>query len=509
MRYWYYILISLFFTLHSHAQEPLRIEEYGNLFDTVQLNEVFSDQKKFVDIKPKFPPGKILENYHLQKENETFNLKAFIADNFDTTFSDITDILNHINLLWNFLSRSPDKADELSTLIPLKHPYIVPGGRFREIYYWDSYFTMLGLAQAGKHEMIKNMLDNISDLINTYGFMPNGNRTYYLSRSQPPFFSSMVELYANCTENKLVFRDYYSAIKKEYNFWNKGKNSLKNEFSGYQRVVRLYNNDYLNRYWDNLIKPRPESYLYDIKTKREAHRDSTIYREIRAAAESGWDFSTRWFDDYRNLSTIKTTNILPVDLNCLLYNMELVLSQGCTNIDSIKLYEEAAARRRFLIIKYFWDEEKNFFFDYNFKTQKNTEVYSLAALYPLFFNIADTAIARKVSSVIKSHFLMDGGLVTTLNHSGQQWDYPNGWAPLQWIGYIAFKNYGLEELARIIALRWINLNVKVFFETHKMMEKYDVVDINKPGGGGEYTLQDGFGWTNGVFLKLWHEIKEK
>lgn len=509
MKYGYFILILFFFTIHGHAQKPLYIEEYDALFDTVQSNEVFSDQKKFVDIKPKFLPEKILEKYHQQKENKPFNLKTFIADNFDTTFSDTNDVLNHINLLWDFLSRSPDEKDELSTLIPLKRPYIVPGGRFREIYYWDSYFTMLGLAQAGKYEMIKNMLDNISDLINTYGFMPNGNRTYYLSRSQPPFFSLMVGLYANCTENNLVFRDYYNALKKEYNYWNKGKKSLKNEFSGHQRVVRLYDNDYLNRYWDNLNKPRPESYLHDIKTKEETHRDSSIYRDIRAAAESGWDFSTRWFKDCKNISTINTTDIIPVDLNCLLYNMELVLSKGCTNQDSIILYKEAAERRRLLIIKYFWNDEKNFFFDYNFKTQTNTHVHSLAALYPLFFNIADTASAKKVSSVIKSHFLKDGGLVTTLNNSGQQWDYPNGWAPLQWIGYISFQNYGLEELAGTIAQRWINLNAKVFFDTHKMMEKYNVVDINKPSGGGEYTLQDGFGWTNGVFLKLWYEINEK
>ena len=264
MKSGYYIFLVFILTICGYSQQPLCVEEYGALFDTVQGHQVFNDQKKFVDITPKFPLKEILEKYNLKKSKDSFNLRTFIANNFDTTFSDIIDVLNHINLLWDFLSRHPDKENELSTLIPLKYPYIVPGGRFREIYYWDSYFTMLGLAQAGKYEMIKNMLDNIADLINTYGFLPNGNRTYYLSRSQPPFFSLMVELYADCMGDKKVFKKYYNTLKKEYKFWNKEKESLTNRFSGNLRIVRLNNEDYLNRYWDSLQSRSPGIRVYPL-----------------------------------------------------------------------------------------------------------------------------------------------------------------------------------------------------------------------------------------------------
>jgi alpha,alpha-trehalase len=149
--------------------------------------------------------------------------------------------------------------------------------------------------------------------------------------------------------------------------------------------------------------------------------------------------------------------------------------------------------------------EKGYFFDFDMNTRKQSEIYSLAGLYPLFLHIADPIQAESVLEVIRQQFLMDGGLVTTLENTGQQWDYPNGWPPLQWIGYEASKNYGHDVLAEEIASRWLGLNKKVFSATGKMMEKYDVADTTRPGGGGEYETQDGFGWTNGVFLKMWSE----
>lgn len=508
MKYLLFTAVFWHFTSAVMAQKPMYVKDLGDLFDSVQTNRIFSDQKKFVDCKPRFSPRVILEKYHQQRENNAFNLNDFIAENFDTTFVDTTDVLKRIDLLWDFLSRDPDVVHGNSTLIPLKHPYIVPGGRFREIYYWDTYFTLLGLAEAGKYEMIRDMLDNISDLIMTYGHMPNGNRTYYLSRSQPPFFSLMVELYARCNGDDSVYEIYYDALRKEYDFWNKGKGSLNEEFTGTKRVVMLQDHQYLNRYWDNLSTPRPESYVHDVRTKEVSGRDSSVYRELRAAAESGWDFSSRWFADNRNLSTIHTTDLVPVDLNCLLYHLELMLSKGCPQ-DSVSIFREAAETRKKLILKYCWNAETGFFFDYDFRKQSFSTTYSLAGIYPLFFKMVDPVKAKKVIRVIENKFLQDGGLVTTFNETGQQWDGPNGWPPLQWIGYRSCKNYGMNELAGEIASRWLNLNVRVFLETRMMMEKYDVVDTNRPGGGGEYKTQDGFGWTNGVFLKMWDEVHER
>jgi alpha,alpha-trehalase len=242
---------------------------------------------------------------------------------------------------------------------------------------------------------------------------------------------------------------------------------------------------------------------------QRSDRDTAIYRDIRAAAESGWDFSSRWFSDDTLFTSIHTTEILPVDLNCLLFHLEKTLSKSyglISNKPMSEIYLGKAETRKKLINKYFWSDVKGFYFDYNFADKMKSDLYTLAGMFPLFFEIADHKQAGMTAQVIRQKFLKSGGVVTTLINTGEQWDYPNGWAPLQWITYKGLKNYGYDELADSIADRWLNLNMKVFYETGKMMEKYDVVDINRPGGGGEYPLQDGFGWTNGVFLKLWNEL---
>jgi alpha,alpha-trehalase len=162
----------------------------------VQLNKVFPDNKTFVDCTPKKEPSLIIKNYNEQKNNPEFELKKFIEDNFNKpptppTFNYVMqekNVSNHIKNLWSVLSRNADEDSENSSLLPLPNPYIVPGGRFREIYYWDSYFTMLGLKESNEVGTIEHMIDNFAYLIRTYGHIPNGNRTYYLSRSQPPFF---------------------------------------------------------------------------------------------------------------------------------------------------------------------------------------------------------------------------------------------------------------------------------------------------------------------------------
>jgi len=476
-------------------------DKYGELFREVQRNEIFKDQKKFVDCDPKIHPDSIVQAYVTQKGTISFNLKDFVGQHFDTIQNDTAAMLQHISYLWSDLTKQPGKLNVHSSLLTLPNPYIVPGGRFKEIYYWDSYFTMLGLQESGKVEMIENMVDNFEYLINTYGHIPNGNRSYYLSRSQPPFFALMVDLLAETKNDNAIYGKYLTALEKEYQYWMTG-----------EKVVRLKKKGVLNRYWDTSNTPRPESYLHDVELYHQAKRDSGMFRDIRSAAESGWDFSTRWFEDGFAMGKIITTDLLPVDLNCLLYHLEATLGKANTykkNEKKARHYQDLAEKRKKLIVRYFWNEKKGFFFDYNLKTKIQTSQYTLAGLFPLFFKLVEADQAEKVKKKIEENFLKDGGLVTTqVKGSGQQWDYPNGWAPLQWIGYKAFKNYQFDGLAKEIARRWTNLNCKVYFETGKMMEKYDVVDINRPGGGGEYEMQDGFGWTNGVFLKLWKELHD-
>lgn len=501
------LICTLNLPLNIHAQiNPAEV--YDSLFIEVQLNQLFSDQKKFPDCIPKYPPEEITKRYNIEKKLPAFNLRSFVAENFDTSSADTSAILAHINYLWPLLTKVPDPNQVNSSLIPLPFSYVVPGGRFKEIYYWDSYFTMLGLAESGKHDLIQHMTDNFCFLINKFGYIPNGNRTYYLSRSQPPFFSSMVELLADEKGNSIYLK-YLDCLEREYHFWMNGISLLNTELNAYKRVVESDEGEILNRYWDLLSLPRSESYYYDEILYQKSGRDTTIYRDIRATAESGWDFSSRWFKDDTSLISVHTTEILPVDLNCLLYHLEMTLTRCyklVQNEPGYQQYLRKAETRKRLINKYCWNENKGFYFDFNFIDKSQSGSYTLAGVFPLYFKIASEQQAISVAQIIKDKFLQAGGVVTTLINTGEQWDYPNGWAPLQWITYKGLKNYGYDTLADSIATRWLNLNLKVFFETGKMMEKYDVVDISRPGGGGEYPLQDGFGWTNGVFLKLWDEL---
>lgn len=495
-------------------------EDYGQLFYDVQTDEdIFPDSKTFVDAVPLHNVDRIKKSYADLEDKSTASVSDFLQKNFripkqETTYkTDSSSINEHIQKLWQVLKRPADEK-EAGTLISLPHPYIVPGGRFREIYYWDSYFTMLGLKEDGEIETIENMVDNFAFLIREFGFIPNGNRTYYLSRSQPPFFALMVELLAE-EKGERIYRDYIDVLEREYDFWMQGSDILTPSNVEYQRVVLLPQGEILNRYWDDKNTPRPESYREDVETAKEAINEipelekEAVYRNLRAAAESGWDFSSRWLSrdeqgKYR-LSTIHTTKILPVDLNSLLYNLEKTLAKAnrlSGFIDKAENFDQKAKDRKEAIQKYFWDEEKNYYMDYNFEKHSKTAIISAAGMFPLFFKISRKEQAQEIAETIEESLLRPGGVVTTSNNTGQQWDAPNGWAPLQWMSILGLRNYDQHDLADEIKTRWLELNSDVYYRTYKLLEKYNVEDITKESGGGEYPTQDGFGWTNGVFQKL-------
>ena len=203
-----------------------QIFELSPLFEDVQLQKVFVDGKTFVDCIPKTSMNEILIAYEKEKQADGFDLKQFVLTHFEPPKAFAADVQTassveqHIEQLWDVLTRQPDEAG--GSLIPLPNAYVVPGGRFGEVYYWDSYFTMLGLHASGRFEMIENMVKNFAHLIHSTGFIPNGNRTYYLGRSQPPFFSLMVQLLASI-KGKEVLMEYLPALEKEYAFWMNGK----------------------------------------------------------------------------------------------------------------------------------------------------------------------------------------------------------------------------------------------------------------------------------------------
>jgi len=496
----------------ASAQIATPRQLFPGLFEAVQLSNIFPDSKTFVDATPNRNPELIIKDYNDQKDKPSFDLKQFVNDNFaipappsNSFKTDISaGIRKHIDTLWQILSRKGDTAPKYSSLLPLPYDFIIPGGRFREIYYWDSYFTMLGLQESHKTELIQGLINNFAYLIDKYGFIPNGTRTYYLTRSQPPFFAMMVELLAK-DDGNAVLTKYQPELIKEYKFWMRGADSLQTGQAGYNSV-KMPGGEILNRYWDESSLPREESFKKDVDAaKLTTQVPGDFYRNIRAAAESGWDFSTRWFDETGKLGSIRTTDIVPVDLNCLLYNLELTIAKSYQlqgNSGKYLVYRNKALARKKAILKYCWSESKGWFMDYDWKLKHTTPNITLAGIFPLEFEIATPQQADRETAVLKAKFLKPGGLVTTINRSGQQWDSPNAWAPLQYMAIKGLNNYHKKALAITIAQHWMKTNVDVFNSTGKLMEKYNVVDTNIKAGGGEYPLQDGFGWTNGVLLNL-------
>src|SRR6059036_2793718 len=308
--------------------------DLGALFHDIQLSGLFTDSKTFADARPRLAPAEITARYGPARGAPQFNLRQFVEEHFELPRpvgegfrSDTSQTMEqHIRALWPVLTRPPDTPDVHSSLIPLPHPYVVPGGRFREVYYWDSYFTMLGLVASGRTDLVRSMLDNFAYLIRTVGHIPNGNRTYYLSRSQPPFFGAMIGLYATATDTTHALA-YLDALEAEHAFWMDGAERLA-PAQVYRRVVRLPDGSVLNRYWDDRAEPRPESYRpdYELAQALPTAQREAFYRNVRATAESGWDFSSRWLRDPKDLRTLETTELLPVDLNCLLYHAERTIA---------------------------------------------------------------------------------------------------------------------------------------------------------------------------------------
>jgi alpha,alpha-trehalase len=488
--------------------------EYGELYRDVELGSIFADSKTFPGMIPDAPPAAILREYGAAKTAPGFDLAVFVQKHFTgpTPSGPIVNpampdqhLLDYVASLWPILQQTETSVPAHSTLQPLPYPYVAPGGRFREVYYWDSYFTMLGLEGDGQHQLAVDLLKNFAFEIDRYGMIANGNRSYYLSRSQPPFFSLMVDLIASVDGNKTLVT-YLPELQQEWNFWMDGADAL-SPGQDYHNAVRLADGTLLNRYWDARDAPRDESYREDVQTASTSGRPARlVYRNLRATAESGWDFSSRWLEDGETLGSVRTLSILPVDLNCLLVHLEQTLSEAYLltgNDKQAAVYYRRAQRRAEAIGSLMWDAQEGMFSDFLWRSGKLTGNITAATLYPLFLQVATIEQAHAVAATVRQKLLDVGGLATTLVTSGQQWDAPNGWAPLQWIAVEGLRNYGFRPLAKQIATRWVHKNIAGYQQAAKLVEKYNVTTTGgDEGGGGEYATQIGFGWTNGVLVAL-------
>lgn len=485
-------------------------QAWPGVFTAVQAAGVFEDQKFFADAVPRGTPAQVEAAYARQRVQPGFDLRRFAEAHFVLPVQGAgigiprrDSLRAHIDALWPLLTRRSPEPLPHGSLLPLPHPYVVPGGRFREVYYWDSYFTMRGLAESGEDTLSRQMLDNFAHLIDTWGHIPNGNRSYYLSRSQPPFFSHMVMLEAR-GDPTLPTR-YLRQLRREHAFWMDGADRLA-PGQAHRRAVRLADGSLLNRYRDDLDTPRPESFLEDRTTAAASARPPVeVWRELRSGAESGWDYSSRWLDDPMRLDSIRVTSRVPVDLNSLLHHLESTIATACSQTGDGACARDFGARasaRAAAIERHLWHDAGGYYGDLDLRGGEVRTQLTAAALFPLHAGIAAPDRARRTAAAVRAQLLRPGGLVTTTVDSGQQWDAPNVWAPLQWIAVDGLRRYGEHTLAREIASGFIG-NVQALFATeHKLVEKYDADGALQGGGGGEYPLQDGFGWSNGVVLAL-------
>ena len=501
-------------TAHAAPPPAAPSRTFGGLYAEVERRSLFADSKTFADAIPREPPAVILKAWRAGGPWSDTALKAFVTAHFtlpiaaaapapaSTLAAPHHDLLGHIRSLWPVLTRRTVDVPADGSALSVPEPYVVPGGRFRELYYWDSYFTMLGLARDGRGDLVRAMIGDFGALIDRYGHIPNGTRNYYLSRSQPPVFYLMLGLAP--ARDPATRRKRLHWLRREYAWWMTGERGLR---PGQARahVVALPDGAVVNRYFDALSTPRDESFREDDALARAGGRPKAeLWANLRAGAESGWDYSSRWLEDGRTLASIRTTALAPVDLNSLLFGLERVIAKGCGEARDLVCaldFARRADRRAQALSHWFWDADAGVYRDVLWRTGARTASESAATLYPLFTGAAPAEQAHRVAAAVQRDLLAPGGIRTTAVTTGQQWDRPNGWAPLQWIAAEGLRRYGETVLADEVACRWRATVAREYVASGRLLEKYDV-DEARPGGGGEYPLQDGFGWTNGVVRAL-------
>lgn len=514
------------------------------LLHHVQLAGIYTDSKTFVDLQMKTDENMTLCAFDklLNDSNNTPSkdqLRSFLSEYFDdageleawtpTDYTDNPSILKkihdenlrefakNINAIWPTLGRRVkpivfEKPNQFS-FIPVSNGFIVPGGRFKEIYYWDAYWIIQGLLISGMDETAKGMIENLIELLNKLGHIPNGSRWYYQERSQPPLLSAMMMRFYEKTKDKDFLKKHIKSLELEMRYW------LDTQIVSFDKHGRVFT---LLRYYVPSSGPRPESYAEDYETAQNAdsHEDHTeFYVDMKSAAESGWDFSSRWFispegDNSGNLTNIHTRYIIPADLNAIFANALENIAVFNTLLGDYRKaahWEFLAKQWRDGIEQVLWHEEDGIWYDYDIQNSKPRQYFFPSNLAPLWMLAVDAKLvlkhAPKVVNYLKHSQGLNypGGIPVSLTRSGEQWDFPNVWPPEVSIiikGLQATKTAEGEKLAFHLAQDWVRICRKGFMEDKQMFEKYDAEIPGRFGGGGEYNVQEGFGWSNGVVLEF-------
>lgn len=403
-------------------------------------------------------------------------------------------------------------------LLYLPHPYVVPGGRFNEMYGWDSYFIQVGLLRAGEVELARDMADNFIYEIENYGKILNANRTYYLTRSQPPFLTQMILGVYRRTHDKQWLQRSVPAIESYYEYWSTGAHLVaKTGLSRYHdagagpapEVVAGERDEQGRTHYDRVKEYYRTHQVTEYELSDYYDRDNDrltdlFYEADRSMRESGFDPSNRFGQFNADI-----LNYNPVCLNSLLYLMEIQTAEIHKLLGhraASAIWVRRAHVRRDRVNRYMWDAKDGLYHDYNFKTNGVRRYPFVTTFYPLWAGIASTSQAARIVKNL-SLFERAGGLQTSTTRSGSQWDAPFGWAPMQMIAVAGLRRYGYQAAANRISVKFLSLILKEFNEHNVIVEKYDVERRDSQISAGlkfGYSSNEiGFGWTNAAFLELY------
>lgn len=500
----------------------------GPLLETVQMARLSADSKTFVDMKLKQSPKETLASFRYwqlsHSRAQPADIRRFVAAHFDAAGSELQPwtppdwhaaprFLRRIHdrdyarfaatlhsrwprfgrRLHADVHRHPDRY----SIIAVPHPVIVPGGRYREYYYWDAFWTQLGLQHGEMFDTVLGTLENFFSLVDRFGFVPNGGRIYYLGRSQPPLLALMCERYVrdgrdDAAGRRRFMRRAVQRIEREFAYW--WDDARVTEVRGFR----------LSRYMDRSAGPRPESYWEDrqygeqLRPNRTAER--RLYAEFKACAESGMDFSSRWFGreekeaasaagdsvfDAGTLLNVKCREIVPVELNALLCrNAEIIAEfyRRLGNDERAATFAVVARELRNGVHEVFWNEAAGAWFDWDLRTGEQRAEFVATNLSPLWLGIFDRRDAERVAAKVLGYIercgLDDfaGGVPTTLRDTGEQWDFPNAWPPVQHMLIEGLEALGTPEAQRLAlrwAQRWVFTNYVAFNGTGAMLEKVE------------------------------------
>ena len=404
--------------------------------------------------------------------------------------SPVQEVRDYISSSWDSTVRYNPESD--GTLLGLPYPYTVPcpEGTFQEMYYWDTFFTNEGLIKDGRVDLALGNVENVMYMVEEYGFMPNGSRTWYLNRSQPPYLAWMVESVFEAVGDTLWLARAYDVIAREYDFWVTERKTHAG-LSAYSSSA----DDALAEEFVNTASIRlRHDFVSDCASREDLLK---MGRHFAAEAESGWDFNPRYLR--------RCEDFCPVDLNANLYYYERLMEKYSDMLgrDDASVWRQRAQQRKCLIYRYMKDDD-GLFYDYDHVNGKRSDVVSAAVFNLLAAGVLEQEDAWRLVSLSLDKLECRHGLVMCgegeYGHD-YQWSWPYGWAPGAYMAVRGLENYGLRTDAIRLAEKYVDAICRIYGRTGTLWEKYDVTEIFADVDA-EYETPQMLGWSAGTFVYL-------